>query len=313
KRPVYLSLRRRTTTGEEIVRLHLGQSWHWIRAVYREFREEHASLTAAAIALFGLLSLFPFLLLALSGVSYGLGNPEQALQQIDHVLGLVLVGDARTSLINMIEGVLRTRRIAGVLGLFGFLWAASRVFTIMAESFNMAWDVEETRGFIHRNLLAIAMVLVAFVFGIIIFVAPLAVGLLLRHSGSIARWLGVPFTLPATLPLLTDLIAYAATIGLFFLFYKTIPNRRIHWQSALAGAVTAGTIWVIFKYLFQLYLVNFSRYNQVYGALAGFIVLILWLYYSAIILQLGTITAVVYSAHHFSGEPPCPAEDEEPR
>ncbi|MBI3945860.1 MAG: YihY/virulence factor BrkB family protein [Armatimonadetes bacterium] len=294
------------TREYRLLRERARSGWSWIHQIYQEFQNEHASITAAAIALFGLLSLFPLVLLAIAGASYALGSAEEAIRQIEMVMGRVLVADAARAFTSIIEGVLDTRGAAGIIGLLGFLWAASRVFNIMIETFNMAWDADESRGFIKRNLLAIGLVLLVFVFGIISFLTPLAAGLLARYSDRVTRWLGVPINVSGTWPILVDIGAYAATLAMFFILYKVVPSRRVHWHSALAGAVVAAVLWELAKYLFRLYVVNFASYNEVYGALAGVIVLILWLYYSAVILMLGAITSSVHSARVFGDRPDHP-------
>ncbi len=281
------------------MRRGVRQALDWGKQIYREFATEHASLTAAAIALFGLLSLFPLLLLAIAGASYALGDPQEALSRITSVLRQVLVGDSSTTLVDVIRGVLESRGVAGFLGVLGFLWASSRVFTIMMEAFNMAWDVERPRTFLHTNLLAIGLVFLTLILGLVIFVTPLALGIVMRYGDAFTKWLGVPINVSGAWPILANVAAWIGTIALFYIFYKYLPNREVPWQSALVGAATAGTLWQVVKYLFQLYLVNFGSYNEVYGALAGVIVLILWLYYSAMILLLGTVTSAVYSTRVF--------------
>lgn len=271
-------------------------AWEWLRRIHQEFVSEHASLTAAAVALFGLLSLFPLVLLAIAGATYALGSPEEALRQITDVLRRGLVGPASDALVEVVEGVLRSRGLASFFGVLGFLWASSRVFTILIEAFNMAWDVEESRGFFYRNLLAIGLVFLTLAFGLINFVGPLALGFLVRYSDRLTGQLGIPADIAGTWPILVDLGAYVATVAFFFLLYKILPNRRVPTYSALYGAILAATLWEIAKYLFQFYLINFGAYNQIYGTLAGVIVLILWLHYSAIILLLGTVTASVHAA-----------------
>lgn len=278
------------------MRERLAYLLDWGTHIYQEFRDQHASLTAAAIALFGLLSLFPLLLLALEGITFALGSAHQALAQIRAVMQDVLVGNAGTTLTDLLAGVVLTRGIASALAALGFLWIASRVFTIMMDGLDIAWDVRQRRPLIRRNLLAIGMVFLAFLFGILMFALPLAVGLLRRYSGEAARWAGIHLGTPVAWSILANLLAYAATIGLFSVLYKVLPNRHVHWRPAVVGAVVAGTIWEIARYLFQLYLVNFGAFNKVYGALAGVVVLILWLNYSAMILLLGAITSAVYSA-----------------
>lgn len=273
----------------------LGRGWSWTLRVYREFRAEHASLSAAAVALFALLSLFPLALLALSVASYALGDPQEALRRMHGVVSQVVVPQAAGLLEGTLRGVVQGRGAAGALGLLGFLWAGSRVFTILAEAFDMVWDVQETRGFLRVNLLALGLVLLGFAFALLMLVGPLGVGVLVRYSDRVAAWAGVPVRVSGALTVLIGILAYAATIGFFFVLYQWVPNRRVPWRSALLGAAIAGTLWQVARALFQLYLVNFGGYNEVYGALAGVIVLILWLYYSAEIVMAGTIVAAVHA------------------
>jgi membrane protein len=87
--------------------------------------------------------------------------------------------------------------------------------------------------------------------------------------------------------ILKYLLSFFFTFCMFFLIYKIIPNKRIHFQSALQAALFTSLLWELAKHLFTWYVVHIASYSLLYGSLSTLVVFILWVYYSSTILLVG--------------------------
>jgi membrane protein len=83
------------------------------------------------------------------------------------------------------------------------------------------------------------------------------------------------------------LIPFLFTFWMFFLIYKIIPNRKIHFQSAFWAASFTSLLWEVTKQLFGWYVLNLGKFSLVYGYLSTLVIFVLWVYYSSAILLVG--------------------------
>jgi membrane protein len=89
---------------------------------------------------------------------------------------------------------------------------------------------------------------------------------------------------------------------MFLVVYRWEPDTSVRWRSAIYGAVFAGVAWTIAKELYRLYLEPLANFSKLYGSLGSVIILILWIYYSSMIMVLGAELAYV-NEHGPSEEP----------
>ena len=80
---------------------------------------------------------------------------------------------------------------------------------------------------------------------------------------------------------------FSLTYCMFFVIYKIIPNKEVHFRSALQAALFTGLLWELAKHLFTWYVVHLAEYSIFYGSLSTLVIFILWVYYSSMILVLG--------------------------
>jgi len=159
------------------------------------------------------------------------------------------------------------------------LWSASGGAGYLLTAVNLAYDEDETRGFVRRKLLALGMTLGAIVFvlfAIALFAAGAAIG---DEVATPIRILLAAIRLVLAVVLIT--VALAVT-------YRLGPDRdapRIRWVSA--GAVVATVIWLIASIGFSIYVETFGNYAKTYGSLASVVVLMLWLWLTAYAVLLG--------------------------
>jgi membrane protein len=246
------------------------------------------------VAYYTLLSVFPLLLAAASIGAYFI-DPQRIIQELTRIMGQFLP-QGGSQIENIVQGAVDARGTASVLSILGFLWTGSRVFGVITRALNIAYDVDDTYGFIKRTALEVVMlgtVGIVFVMG---FATSFVIGFLqtlvsLPSEDLLYR------IVSEGLPVLTLLMG-------FFLAYRFVPRHRISWQASTAGAGLATVLFVVARPLFLYYLQRFARYNLIYGSLAIAVVLVVWAWIVAQILILGGEVASHTQAILIEGQSP---------
>lgn len=260
----------------------------WFNALKRakpRMKELNVSLLASGVAFWAMLSLFPAIIALV--MVYGLvADPDDVTDQIENAFS-GLSEDAKAAVADPISTIASDQSSALSLGLVIslalVLWAASSGMQNLMQALTTAYEQEETRGFVRLRATALilsigALLLAVVLIGVVGVVPPILNELF--PEGPL-RW--VLLALEAVVLLLL-LIAVVAAL------YRYAPaNKPAGWTWGSTGAVFTAVVLVIFTVLFTLYVQNFSSYNKTYGALAGVIILMLWLYYSAYVLLIGAL------------------------
>jgi len=247
------------------------------------FGDDECSLRAAALAYHSLLSLFPLLLFLvfLGGVVLSSGNTLQTIQGY-----VTRVSPQLAQTVNpVIAQTTRARDTIGIIGGAWLLWSASAIFTVLSSTFNVIWDARPRHFIVRRlvGLIAVFLTVTLFVFSLL--TRTLAAFALPPQSALADR-------------LLNGGLDFVATVLICWLLYTLLPNQAVHVPSALFGAVLAAVIWQAAKAAFSLYLTSgLTRLDYVYGSLASVVVLVLWVYFSSLILFLGAEFAATLGAH----------------
>jgi membrane protein len=245
----------------------------------------NVSLLAAGVAFWATLSIFP-MLIALVMV-YGLvANPADVERQIDHALS-GLSPDAKSLVGNQVAAVAATRSGALSLGLVlsvvVLLWTASSGAQNFMKAVTIAFEQQETRGFLRQRGTALLLAVAAIVLGVVLVALVGVVPAVIRHVLSSP---GLTWLVLAIEGLLLLLVLWAVVAAL----YRFAPaSRPPGWRRTSMGSLLAAVVIVAFSVLFALYVNTFGTYQKTYGTLAGAIVLMLWLYYSAYVLLVGAL------------------------
>jgi membrane protein len=169
--------------------------------------------------------------------------------------------------------------VAVVVGLAAATWAASGAMNAIIKAVNRAWDREETRPFWKLRAIAILLVFATTIVTIGMMLAIILGGTL---GDAIAKraHLGSAFTV--LWDILRWPLAFAIVLLLFALIYLLAPNvEQRSWKWITPGSILGGVAWLALSGLFALYTTFSDSYTKTYGALAGGIVLLLWLNYTA--------------------------------
>lgn len=252
-------------------------AWEWIsnsqivqvlRQTVRDAGTDHIVQWAAAIAYYGLLSVFPLLLATIAIGAYFV-EPDWAVRTATELLGQYLPRGSKL-IRTTIEEVIQARGAVGLVSLLLLLWSGSRVFGTLTIALNIAFDADETYDYVQRLLVELGMLLSLG----LLFLLSVALGLGLEVMQRALRWLplvqGAAFEwLKTTVPSLLLFITFALT-------YRFVPRRRPSWRPALIGAVGASILLLVARSLFFYYLEQFARYSLIYGSLSVVIGLLVW-------------------------------------
>ncbi|HEX5259402.1 MAG TPA: YihY/virulence factor BrkB family protein [Sphingomicrobium sp.] len=251
---------------------------------WKQSSEDNIGLVAAGVAFYGFLALVP--LLGATVLTYGIiADPQTVVANVKSLTSVVpkdaakLIGDQLMSVVQTSGGKKGIGLFLAIaVALFGARNAAGSVITAL----NIAYEGEETRGFLRVNLLSLEITAGAVLMAVVALLAIAALGYLEKlfpHAPSVLLALGkvISYVL-----LLLGAAAAAATL------YRYGPNRRkAKWEWITPGTVFASVAWLILTFGFGFYVARFGNYNKTYGSLATVVILVTWMYLSAYVFLFG--------------------------
>jgi membrane protein len=261
----------------------------FFKLTYKEISEDHVMAFAGNLTYKGLFAVFPFFTFLLSLL--GLFNATDLVNtMIDNLSGVVpqsatkFIEDQLLSIANSQASSAFT--FGAIVSILLALWGVSGAFRSVMEAMNVMYEVEEDRPFwkvyglsIFMSLTVIVLLLGALV--LVVFGEPIGVrvadvvglGSVFATVWSIVQW-----------PVVACVVLF--TFSLIY-YFAPAAKQRFRWISP--GSLIAFVFWLAFSLLFSLYVSNFggSSYNETYGSLAGVIILLLYVYYSALIMLVG--------------------------
>jgi membrane protein len=277
-----------------------------LKELYERFNEDQCSGWAAALSFFGILSFIPLLVCGIAALGFFIHDPHSAAEKVFNVLKSILPGaNAGYTAQKIIqdahieEQAARLMQFSGwgtVVGVVSLIWAASRIFVSAAPPMNAAFRAKETRSFLMMQVYALGLLLAAGFLALLSFLPSSGPDLLRRIS-----WFsGLPDPSPWWLDTFFLMLSVAINALMFMIIYRFLPSpaARVTWREATVGGVVAAILWEFAKQGFGMYLRSYggsSAYDKLYGSLGGIIILILWVYYSSMILLLGAEIAELYS------------------
>jgi membrane protein len=268
-----------------------------------QFHENDLFTSAAAMSYFGLMALFPALLLLLA-----IGNQIAAATELLTHAVEVYPGSGK-----FLRETIRAMSSVGtgviVTCVIITLWAGSWVFAVIERALNRIWG-STSRTFWQGRALTIGMIgIVGVLLAISVFIASVVVALremadrisprqaanypLLLSVGSVF-WQGI-----------FAIASFLITVTLFVVVYRFMPKAEVSLRDTLPGAIIGGLLWEVAKYLFA-WALNYFHYDQIYGSVGAVVAVLTWSYVSSLILLFGAqLTAVFHREHpHYPSPAP---------
>ncbi len=256
-----------------------------IKRTLKEFSSDHLTDLAAALTYYGVLAMFPMLIVIVSVLGL-IGN--SVTQPLIQNLNTVAPGPAKTIFISAIHNIQSGRGAATVgfiAGLAAALWSASGYIAAFMRASNVVWDVEEGRPIyktipIRLVVTLVTVILLTISAAAVVFTGPLAsqlgnligVGSTAVQAWDIAKW-----------PFMAVIVAVILAI-----LYYTGPNvRQPGFRWVTPGGTLAVVLWIVASALFAFYVASFSSYNKTYGALASVVVFLVWLWITNVVILFG--------------------------
>jgi membrane protein len=275
-----IELGREAGTPREIPR----RGWFEIlKRTRKEISRDNVPLVAAGVAFYSLLALPPAFAAAIS--LWGLiADPAEIQSQIAE-LARLLPPEAAAVMSDQLRNV--AARSDGALGwtaAIGFLlslWSARAAVNAMIGALNIVYEEEEDRGFFKLTFLTLALTLFALIGGVLALLLVAGVPAILNLIG-----------LGGGAEIFVHVLRWAVLIGLAVFglaaLYRFGPARhRAQWGWVTWGAGTGAVLWIIASAAFSLFVANFGKYGETYGAIAGVVLLLMWLWISALAALVG--------------------------
>ena len=263
-------------------------SWKYVlRKTAREFSNDQCTDLAAALTYYSVLALFPAAIALLSLVGLvGQGQPT-----VDTLLGIlrdVGAGSAAKTLEDPLTSLANAQQAAGfafVIGLALALWSASGYVGSFGRALNRVYGIREGRPVWKLRPLMLLVTLLALVLTAL-------VALALVVTGPAAEAVGNAIGLGSTAVLVWEIVKWpvillAVMVVVAVLYYATPNVKQPSFRWISVGAVVAILVWVVASAAFGFYVSRFSSYNKTYGALAGVVVFLLWLWITNLALLFG--------------------------
>jgi len=276
--------------------------WSILKETGREFMEDKVLRLSAALAYYALFSIGPLLIIvvALTSLAFGKESVRHAVEQ--QLQGFV--GENATQTIVSMMGAHKESHslVATIVGIVALLFGASGVFGQLQDSLNSIWEVKARPGqgiwgFIRNRFLSFTMVLGM---GFLLLVSLVLTTIL----ASFTTYLGQAITVPSFLGHLLDLsVSFVVITLLFAMIFKVLPDAEVQWRDVWIGSIATALLFTIGKFFLGLYLGRESTASA-YGAAGSVVVILMWVYYSSVILLSGAEFTQVYAKRIGSGIQP---------
>src|SRR5258708_16381046 len=266
----------------------LGHSLH-------EFHDNDLFTSAAATSYFGLMALFPALLLMLALSNRTTAGSEMLSRIVEvYPAAAKFLRETIRSLSSLSTGVISSCVII-------VLWAGSWVFSVIERSLNRIWRTT-SRAFWHGRALTVGMI---GIIGVLLSSSVLITSILVAlqefatrlSPRQLERYALLPVLGSALLQLVFAGVSVLVTITLFVLVYRFMPKAEVSVRDTLPGAVIGGLLWEAAKYIFAWSL-NYLHYDEIYGPVGAVVAVLTWSYVSSLILLFGAQLTAVFPREH---------------
>lgn len=282
----------------------MANTWKIFKQALTEFLNDNCIKLSASLSYYTIFALGPTLIIIISfaGIFLGRDAVEGKLYtEIKTVIGSA----AALQIQNIIANIQQNQQTvtAAIIGIVLMVLGATGVFTEIQGSINYIWSIraKPKKGwlkFLMNRLISFSLVISC---GFILLVSLIINALLELLSERLQMYFKSVTII--TVYILNTVIIFAIIACLFAIIFKVLPDAVIRWRDALIGASFTALLFMGGKFLISLY-IGKSNVGLTYGAAGSIIVILVWVYYSSLILYFGAEFTKIYSIHHGTGIKP---------
>jgi len=273
----------------------LFAAWKILKKTVVNFYEDDSIAHASSIAFYTIFSMPAILIIALSiGTTFYERNvvQDEMINQVERLIGMNSEKEITEIITNASFDA--TSSFAKVVGVVTLIFSATTVFVSLQSSLNKIWGIKPKpmRGivrFVINRLLSLAMVAVM---GFLLLVSLIIDALLVLFQGFLSKVMeGLTLYI---LQAMNVLVSFSIVTIIFALVFKVLPDANVKWRDVWVGAFVTTLLFSIGKFLIGFYLGN-SSFSSAYGTAGSLVIILVWVYYSTIIVLFGAELTSVYT------------------
>lgn len=273
-----------------------------LKDTFKDFSDDECPVRAAALSYYIVFSLPPLLILILL-IAGAVFEPAQVQQALNEQMGSFMGPQGAEEIGTIMQEAERPggKGLKAVLGVAAIIFGATGSFLQLQSALNRAWEVEPDpkqggiKNMIFKRVLSLGMILgVAF-----LLLVSLALSAALTAVGGMIGRL-IPGGSEVVAHVINFVLSFVVITGLFAAIYKVLPDARISWKDVRVGAVVTALLFTIGKFLLGLYLGR-SNPGEAFGAAGSLALLLVWIYYSSMIVLFGAEFTQAWAIRHGAG------------
>ena len=265
----------------ESLKMKAASGWDILADAFKNYGVNGDANQAAAIALYAVLSAIPLFVLTIILAGYIFSSyPHIQTDIIDAVRSFHPYFSEK--ILVQLGQIEKKRHLLGWLGVIGLIWVSAQIFNSMEAALNITFHSQKKRNYIVSKLMAISMIPMGWIVGGASVAISYLTAMIIRQPIELSS--GVDLYLSTISGVfLRYLLPYLITVIFFSIVYRVIPTAKIKFTVALVGGAFFAFLMEIAKQFFTWYISNYTTYNVVFGSLEAVVILVIWVFYVALI------------------------------
>lgn len=266
---------------KETLRMRAAGFWDVLSDAVKSFAQNGDGNQAAAIALYAILSAIPLLILTIIAAgSFFSSNPHLQTDIVGAVQNFhPYFSEDILDQLGQIEG---KSKVLGWIGVLGLIWLSAAIFNAIESALNIIFRSRRKRNFFVSKLMAFGMIPTVWIVGGLSVLISYVAALFAKEPLVLPGDIEISLTMPAQI-VLRYIVPYLMVVILVTAIYRIIPTLKIRFSVALAGSAIFAFLLEIAKQFFTWYVTNYTRYNVIFGSLETVVILVIWVFYVALI------------------------------
>ncbi len=270
----------------------------FVLILIRRWGEDECPIKAAAMAFFGLISIFPIILAGVSILATVMAGNKEILEAFGGLVTQFFPGQAGNNVERAVK--MAVYRIAsgpsaaslGVVAFGSLLWSGRAYFATLATVLNRIWPESKDRSFLQRQILPWGMFAAAAVLGLLSMLSTLVLSAARPILSSFPLWFVNWFML---FNIISHLLSWGFAFLMFLMLYWFLPNVQARQRGLIfVTAIFTTLAWEISKFLYGAAAGKVLHYEATYGGVAGVVVTLVWIYFASMILLVGAESAAAW-------------------
>jgi len=254
--------------------------WDILCDAIKNYQNNGNTNQAAAISLYGILSFIPLFILTLIVANQFFGSHPNIQREIVDAIQEFHPYFSE-SLLKQLGHLEQKKRVLGWIGILSLIWFSAMIFSSIETAMNIIFHSRKSRNYLLSKLLAISMIPMGWTVGVVSVGITYISTILAKQPLISKQFVILPLLHGA---LIRYVLPYLVMVAFFTIVYKVIPTVKVSLGSALAGAAIFSALMEIAKHFFTWYVSNYTRYNVIFGSLETVVILMIWVFYVALIL-----------------------------